>query len=249
MQQLRQTFNGVLAIVLLLVFTGQASAAVVTITDGFDDGNYTSNPAWDAEEGVFSIINSGSNYALEAASGTNYAISLPLTDIADESSVDLALNWRHQFAGANQQEVEIMLSSSVTGDAYTFYASPANRFGPPEDKTGFFIQPSSGGNKLGPAGETLTSETTAFRTIHIVYDPSGDQITFTINEGETDEHTMTTANFEGFGTLDTLTIHSNVNTANHYIDDVSITYNAIPEPGSFGIFALMGGLLGLRRQR
>ena len=220
----------------------------VTIVDDFEDGNFTSNPTWTVTAGTLVVANDPDGSEAVRSTNAPYGLALALDDIAVDSSVNVSIDWRRVNGNANAQIVSIDLINSQTGEGYAFAASPNTTFGPTGQRTGLAIlELGSTGSQLGAVGETLIPNSNAYVTLNAIYDPINDSLSFTINQGTPSEVTLNTTDFVNPGTLDTLRVRGANVTVDHFFDNVSVSYTAIPEPGSLGFLGISGLLLLAKR--
>ncbi len=121
---MRKLYTALLYLSVQIIFcSANALAQSVNYEDGFEDGNFTANPAWSGETGDFAVVEGNPNFLLQlnAASGSPSYIS------ARSSSVEGFWEFYIKFdgfepSGANQAELFLMSDIANLEGALNGYA-------------------------------------------------------------------------------------------------------------------------------
>jgi hypothetical protein len=212
-----------LLVILLGTITGTVKASL--LTDDFSDSNYTSNPTWVVDSGIFAADGSAiGNYygsagagmlAFGTAAGTKIHLDFTSTD-ATAATIDFDI-FQSNYAYPNGYRFTFEVADTTSGLSYTVTGYlQTGCFG----DSGFNSYTSSGAIAAGTSGTCLLN---GWQHVQIVFDPTtGVKMYY----GGTLVSSFT--NFKNLTKINRLSLTNESGTLSWFVDNVQITY--VPEP-------------------
>ena len=99
----------------VILFLGTVHAQIVA--DSFTDGDFTNNPTWSGDDGVFSVNTDSQLQLVDAVAEQSYlATSFPSASLSDK---EWRMYIKQSFAGSDANQSRFYFASSAPAQAYS----------------------------------------------------------------------------------------------------------------------------------